>query len=145
VRLRRGIALAALGVAAAAAGCGEDPAETARQEVRETYERFVEASAAGNARTVCSLSAAEQQTRFIKDAEARLPQEIKRCEQAIAASQQIPLIVELNRDEADDPIETIEVAGDRARVVVSESGGFTRETDLVREAGGEPWKVAGED
>jgi hypothetical protein len=139
----RGISLAALGLAVLILACGEDPAETDQQDVRETYERFVEASAAGDARMVCSLSGPEQQMRLIKDAEARLPQEIKGCREAIAASQQIPVIVELNRDEADDPIEAVEVAGDEARVVVTESGGFTRETELARV--GDIWKVVGGD
>jgi hypothetical protein len=137
------VALGALSLAVVPAACGEDPAESEQQDVRASYERFVDASAAGDAQAVCSSLVKREQARYVKDAAGKSAEDPRTCEQAFAVLQEDPVIAGLNQDEADDPIQRVEVADDRARVVVSDTDGFPRETELVRR--GEVWKVAGAD
>jgi hypothetical protein len=92
---------------------------------------------------VCSSLVKRERARYVQDAAAKRADDPRTCEQAFSVLQRDPVIASLNEEEADDPIERIEVAEDRARVVVSDADGFPRETELVRR--GEVWKVSGAD
>jgi hypothetical protein len=141
--LRHGAALGVLSLALLSGACGEGAAESDEQDVRASYERFVEASATGDAKAVCTAVVPDEQRKYVNDAASKSADDPKTCEEAFTVLHQDPVVAQLARDEAEDPITSIEVAGDRALVVATDADGLPRETQLVRR--GEAWKVAGAD